>query len=678
MKLHKLLSLTIVLSLLVACDADDEAFVPDSALQISGITATLSSTQAGTRATEESTTLGVGRTAFADGNVIVFTTIKRTDNPLDYFSYSNIQYSYNGSGWKRSKNGTEKDPEKIYWSDVTSAHTFTGYCLPSSSYYWKSNPTNNIVTYQGELGYGVDDKGTIDFSTGNESIVAEDLLVSHSKNVKPDTGGASAQVDFKHALSNVCVVVNVKGFATNALDKKVDVSDMVILNQPCVFTWGADTTVLSTLNVTDTNNKTKNIKLWRKSVSGENEDKTLVFYGLTTPQDADYRKINGNGDNLSFKFTVKYPNALDASQTVTHTYKGSVSDEEGDVLFNSGKCTTINVSLNHRNEQMLVDVNYSDWNYVASPDLGKLRKKSTYMEMTIDNVSTHFDNGLTIDNATWLYIDHNDEDKVKDVYGNDGNLEHPYVIKSAAQLLSFAKEVNNGYSFSGDYIRLDADITMQASTAKTNVESETSTVKPVAWIGIGEDGKPFNGTFLGGDRYINRLYGKPLFVNLGALAVVEQLHIAPIGTITGGGALAETNAGTIGGCKVVEDVTLSTDGEAGALVGKNIKTENSIGTIYACYHIGNASIVRTDKTTGTAGLVGSNEGTIVGCYHAGDTFTIANTNTGTIKCPEATSIYQIQQKDFVEALNKKLTEWNLETKFQFVHNSASYPTVTIM
>lgn len=647
MKLHKLLSLTIVLSLLVACDADDEAFVPDSALQISGITATLSSTQAGTRATEESTTLGVGRTAFADGNVIVFTTIKRTDNPLDFFSYSNIQYSYNGSGWKRSKNGTQKDPEKIYWSDVTSAHTFTGYCLPSSSYYWKSNPTNNIVTYQGELGYGVDDKGTIDFSTGNESIVAEDLLVSHSKNVKPDTGGASAQVDFKHALSNVCVVVNVKGFATNALDKKVDVSDMVILNQPCVFTWGVDTTVLSTLNVTDTNNKTKNIKLWRKSVSGENEDKTLVFYGLTTPQDADYRKINGNGDNLSFKFTVKYPNALDASQTVTHTYKGSVSDEEGDVLFNSGKCTTINVSLNHRNEQMLVDVNYSDWNYVASPDLGKLRKKSTYMEMTIDNVSTHKDNGLTIDNATWLYIDHNDEDKVKDVYGNDGNLEHPYVIKSAAQLLSFAKEVNNGYSFSGDYIRLDADITMQASTDKTIEEGNKYGKSAVEWIGIGDTDHAFQGTFLGGDRYINRLYGNPLFVNLGDNACVEQLCITAIGEFSTG-ALAGTNNGIIGGCKVIDDVSLATG--AGALVGSN----SSKGVIYACYY------------TGTGNLIGTDSGTTKGCYTASDIPSFTDSALKTFVSNLNTALSALYNDDKYKSL----------TKFQFVHNSASYPTVT--
>ena len=636
MKLHKFLSLTVALSLLVACNTNDEALVPDEALQINGITATLSSTQAATRA---ETTLGVGRTAFADGDVIVFTTIKRTKYSLENFTYGNIQYSYNGSGWARSSNGTTNDPEKIYWSDVTSAHTFTGYCLPSSSYYWQTVTTDNIVTYKGELGYGVDAKGTIDFSTGNESIINEDLLVSHSKNVKPETGGASAQVDFKHALSNVCVVVNVTGFATNSLDKKVDVTDMVILNQPCVFTWGADTTTLSTFNVTDTsNNKIKNIKLLRKSVSGENEDKTFVFYGLTTPQNADYRKINGNSDKLSFKFTVTYPNAIDTTQTDTHTYQGTVSDE---VLFNSGKCTTINVSLNHKNEKMLVDVNYTDWNYVSTPDLGELRKKSTYMTLTKDDVKIHSTNGVTIDNATWLYTNGNE---VYDVYGNDGNTAATaYRITSAAQMLAFAQEVNNAYTFKDKYVRLDADITMQKSATATGY----------SWIGIGDANdanKVFQGTFLGGDRYINRLSGSPLFVNLGEKACVEQLYITAIGEVSTG-ALAGTNAGIIGGCKVIDDVTFADGSTAGALVG------SSTGTIHACYY------------TGEGNLIGTDSGTTIGCYQANQLTSLTNSALSTL----------------VSTLNTNLTTWysdtsnsgKFKTKFQYTYTIGNYPTVEV-
>lgn len=486
----------------------------------------------------------------------------------------------------------------------------------------------------------MDAKGTIDFSTGNESIINEDLLVSHSKNVKPETGGASAQVDFKHALSNVCVVVNVKGFATNSLDKKVDVTDMVILNQPCVFTWGADTTTLSTFNVTDTsNNKIKNIKLLRKSVSGENEDKTFVFYGITTPQNADYRKINGNSDQLSFKFTVTYPNAIDTTQTDTHTYQGTVSDE---VLFNSGKCTTINVSLNHKNEKMLVDVNYTDWNYVSTPDLGELRKKSMYMTLTKDDVKIHSTDGVTIDNATWLYTNGNE---VYDVYGNDGNTAATaYRITSAAQMLAFAQEVNNAYTFKDKYVRLDADITMQKSATATGY----------SWIGIGDANdanKVFQGTFLGGDCYINRLSGSPLFVNLGEKACVEQLYITAIGEVSTG-ALAGTNAGIIGGCKVIDDVTLSGT-TAGALVGTN----SSTGTIHACYY------------TGEGNLIGTDSGTTKGCYQANQLTSLTNSALSTL----------------VTTLNTNLTTWygdtsnsgKFKTKFQYTYTIGNYPTVEV-
>ena len=485
----------------------------------------------------------------------------------------------------------------------------------------------------------MDAKGTIDFSTGNESIINEDLLVSHSKNVKPETGGASAQVDFKHALSNVCVVVNVTGFATNSLDKKVDVTDMVISNQPCVFTWGADTTTLSTFNVTDTsNNKIKNIKLLRKSVSGENEDKTFVFYGITTPQNADYRKINGNSDKLSFKFTVTYPNAIDTTQTDTHTYQGTVSDE---VLFNSGNCTTINVSLNHKNEKMLVDVNYTDWNYVSTPDLGELRKKSTYMTLTKDDVKIHSTDGVTIDNATWLYTNGNE---VYDVYGNDGNTAATaYRITSAAQMLAFAQEVNNAYTFKDKYVRLDADITMQKSATATGY----------SWIGIGDANdanKVFQGTFLGGDRYINRLSGSPLFVNLGEKACVEQLYITAIGEVSTG-ALAGTNAGIIGGCKVIDDVTFADGSTAGALVG------SSTGTIHACYY------------TGEGNLIGTDSGTTIGCYQANQLTSLTNSALSTL----------------VSTLNTNLTTWygdtsnsgKFKTKFLYTYTIGNYPTVEV-
>ena len=133
------------------------------------------------------------------------------------------------------------------------------------------------------------------------------------------------------------------------------------------------------------------------------------------------------------------------------------------------------------------------------------------MTLTKDDVKIHSTDGVTIDNATWLYTNGNE---VYDVYGNDGNTAATaYRITSAAQMLAFAQEVNNAYTFKDKYVRLDADITMQKSATATGY----------SWIGIGDANdanKVFQGTFLGGDRYINRLSGSPLFVNLGEKACV--------------------------------------------------------------------------------------------------------------------------------------------------------------
>lgn len=646
MKLSKIIFLLAVAQF-VACTSYDEAIVPDAALEIKSIDAAIDGEQTVTRAVQKLDTI-VGRDAFVDGDHIVFTTIKRTKSPLDGFTYKDIQYDKAGGSWVRTAGNL---PAKIYWTDGNNPHTFIGYSLPSDKYTWTKTTENENEIYSGELGETY--SGTIDFSEGNDKIKAEDLLLNYNTNTLAETGGLTTKVKFTHALSNVRVIVNIKNYAASdtSLDAQTVVSDFVIKAQPTKFTWGASS---SSLNVPDfSKNTTKDIKLWCPEPDGvgDGQSKTFTFYGLTTPQDATFHSINGNDKNLEFSFKVSYPDATNLKgPKLEKTYKGKFAST---VNFNSGECTTLNISLNHANEEMLIKATYSEWNYVATPDLGALRKKSTFIDIK-GNVTIHTDKEATVYDATWLYKDANG--KIWDVYGNDGSKDKPYIIKSASQMLSFAKEVKDGLDFEDKYIRLDADITMQ----------ESSTASNYSWIGIGDATHAFNGTFLGGNRYINRLKGSPFFASLGSKAVVEMLHIAPIGTITGGGALADTNAGTIGGCKVVEDVELSTQG--GALVGTN----SGSGTIYACYHIGNATYKKDDDTTIALGLVGSNEGNIFGCYHAGDDFTIANTNSGTINCPTPTSLYDIKQDTFVKKLNATLTG----TLFYFVHNDASYPTAS--
>ena len=643
MKRYKILFLAMT-ALLAACSSDEDVFSTNDALEMKGIQVAIAGEYATiTRAaTVDPLKVSVGRTKFVDKDEIVFTTIKRTKSPLDAFTYSNIHYQYNGTNWERMSNGTndpKKDPEKIYWTDGNNAHTFIAYNLPKG-YKWETvtNTVGNSTydTYAGEL--GKEGEKTITFAS-NEDIENEDPLILFSDTTKADNGGLTTTVYFTHALSNVRAVVNIKDFAASAnVDTLVKVSNMVLYSQPCKYTWGAASKDdVTALDFNNDQQVCKNITLWCSNPKGEGkaQSKTFTFYGLTTPQNATFHNLSNNKKPLKFSFEVEYPDAMDPTQTVKKTYQGEFGDT---VHFNPGVCTTLNISLNHQNERMYVDVEYSDWNYVATPDLGALRKKSTFMDIN-SNVTIHSDANANVDDATWLY---QKGVELFDIYGNEGTEEKPYRITSASQLLSFAKEVKAGESFSGKYVRLDADITMQASTAKTNVESETSAANPVAWIGIGDTDHAFDGTFLGGDRYINRLYGSPLFVSLGENARIEQLHIISIDTISGSGVLANTNTGIIGGCKIVDDVNTADC----VLVGINK------GTIYACYH--------TDAASGTK-IVGKNidEGKTYGCYVA--------------------SNYSEMTSQMVNDLNSELNELYKQntslTQFEYVYSVGNYPTV---
>ena len=626
MKRYKLFLLA-AMAILVACNSND-TYVPDSdAIEIRGIQAAIGTQGFGlTRAaaTIDPLKISLGRNGFQTGDVMVLTTVKRTQQPLEAFTYSNLRYQYDGSNWNR----TDTDPEKIYWTDGHSNHTFIGYNLPSATYHWEI-VTNGTCsdTFAGELGYGQD---TLTYAS-NDDVMAEDLLVLFSDTTKADDGGLTTRVYFNHALSGVRVVVNIKDFAasSSAVDTQVGVSDMVLHAQPTKFKWGADSKNLSVVNLGDAQ-PTKDLKLWCPVPEGEGtaQSKTFSFYGLTTPQDAVFHEVTANQQPLRFSFKVTYPDPMNPQKQLTKTYSGAFS---GQVDFNSGMCTTLHISLNHKDEQVFTDVTYSDWSLVPTPDLGELRKKSTFMDIN-STVTIHTDVAATIDDATWLYVS---GDQVKDIYGHGGeSADDAYIIKSAAQLVSLRKEVNEGaMNFAKKYIRLDADITMQKSTTATDV----------AWTGIGTDDHPFQGTFLGGDRFINRLSGSGLFGNLGNSACVEQLQITTVGSIHGG-ALAVTNAGIIGGCRVVDDIT--TDG--GALVGINS------GTVHACYY------------TGAGNLVGTNTGYTIGCYQANDITSFTNSSLTT----------------FVNNMNSILNEWYKVnsfkgTTFNYTFIPGNDPTVIV-
>jgi len=613
----------LLLCTLTACD--EEVLSPavndavnDDAVLLAGIEAVIGDDEEATRAISLSDS--IGRYKFEDGDRMVFTKIQRTLQPITTFTYSNINYLLTQGAWDRQIEAGEA--ERIYWSDAKSAHTFIGYSLPKSEGFdWKPYTQAGTAIYYGSIGDATS-TGTgndlIDYntSTGAATLEAEDILLTYDAQKKAETGGAVARISFHHGLSNLRVIVNLSGFAATENDKKTKVSDLIVKAQPTLYKWSqtdyktielaeTDQTALNTLyssGSTPVWNQEKAMKLWipRPEGYGTGASKTFTFYGLTVPH---------THQNLEIEFTVQYPKPLNTAETETKIYKAILTNKS--VLFSAGYCTTINISLNHRDEKITVGAEYSDWEFKNTPDHGELQKNSTCMStVSRDSVTIVGDEHATVDDATWLY---QDGDKILDIYGNDGSKNNPYTISTAYQLLSFAHEVKGtnrtatgtvagGMTFEGKYVKLDANICMQASPLAT--ESSTT------WIGIGDASHPFEGYFVGGVRIITLLNGSAFFHTLGQNAHVDQLIIeSTLGEVTSNGGLAEVNRGTICSCQFQGKISSSASGNdkyVGGLVGDNQ------GKIIACCHIGN---IIADCNKG--GIAGKSSGTIAACFSVG-------------------------------------------------------------
>lgn len=695
----------------------------------------------------------VGRQRFKPDEETTFTKICRTEDPLTEFTYKDIVFrTIDGSGWTRKLNddGTPFDggKDRVYWTDAVKPHTFIAYNKPATDAYdWKKyqfvEGGTQKTYYLGSLGNPMLTGAANDtiVYADSVSLANEDLLLAYDEGMQVETGGNVALVKFYHALSSVRVIVNISGFSSTSSDYAAVVSNMKLLHQPTMYVWMQANTGAQALRVTRNNDgsivstdqpmvntawdnggsnqpdydQRKALKLWipQPAGTGSAQSKTFTFYGITTPQDFAYISTLPEGSDyrkVELQFDVTYPNPLKPSTNVTRTYTATLADnpdtEDVDetVYFEPNYNTTINISLNHRNELMTVGAEYENWQYVATPDVGQLKKNSTFLQSTAHdgvNVTIVGDAKATMDDATWLY-DYNGT--IYDIYGHDGSSEESaYQISTANQLLSFAYEVKNNRDFAGKFVRLDADITLQKDAEKTqeelvpNEKGELDSANPaLVWIGIGDNTHAFNGTFLGGNRYIYRLKGSPLFLNVGDNAKIEQLQVQPIsignGTYTavdGGGVFAETNSGMICGSKVVGDVVLS-GSTAGAFVGTNT------GKLYASYHIGD-----TKGTTTAGGLVGSNAGIVASCYHAGlvtatNVNGICGTTSGTVdNCyynntlltavptdgATGKSTTEMTKQAFVDALNAGITTWRTANPaggydaYQYVHQAANYPSI---
>ncbi len=693
--------------------------------------------------------------------------IKKVDGVDTRITYDGIEFiAGEEGGWAR--NESDNGPERVYWTDATNVHTFIAYSIPQNyGQYWKpyhfttgtgddavrktyyigaiGNPTltgagNDTIDFTLTAEEQAANTATVNNVTtyGNPKLEQEDVVISYNTDMQAEPGGSVALVKFHHALSSIRIIANISGFSTGAsaaADNATVVSNMRLLHQPTIYIWKQTDWQAQPMNATIQDgeslsdqeminsawagadvipayNQRKALKLWipQPAGSGSNQSKTFTFYGITTPQPSTYISTLDEDDknrNAELIFDVTYPDPMKPSTTVTKTYKATVAD----CHFDSGYNTTINISLNHENEEMTVGVEYENWQFVATPDHSELKKNSTFMQDTErDSITIAADEAATADDATWLYWN---GETLLDIYGHTGSEADAYQISTAYQLLSFAYEVKSGNDFAGKFIRLDADLTLQPTakntreeTVKTSDDQSVSGIDlALSWIGIGDDSHAFNGTFLGGNRFIYRLKGSPFFVNVGSSGKIENLQVNSIvlgnsdyeyTVVEGRGLLADQNEGSIFGCKTVGNVQLSGDSDAptspsGALVGINS------GKVFACYHIGD-----TYGTINAGGLIGSNSGTVASCYHAGKvtasgtTGGITSANTGTLDnnyynsnllTPSvaldgviAKTSGEMTKSAFVDLINAGITTWFEEHTtgydiYRYVYHPANYPTV---
>ena len=635
-----ILSLTLAAALLCTSCSDDtpgENSIDANPVIIDGIKATMGSGSDSRADVPLNDPDYIGRKDFTDGDNLVFTTIKRTDNPIAIYSYEGILWERHGDSWVR---GNDDKAKKIYWSDALNGHTFTGYSKPAmpadQTFAWEAkgdyyyghlgnftNSSADVIDYTSK--FAADGVTIAAADSGSIKLRRDDIVLTHNPALKAQPGGSIALVEFRHALSNILIVVNINGFAASndAEDTESIVSDMLLANQPVNYKWDKKSNKAEPLDASDKSNvsnwsETKTLKACIFSPKGKNTGryKQFIFSTLAVP-------TTDAGRDMTFTFDVTYPDPLRPNTAkITKTYTASLTK----VILYAGKRTQINITLEHTNEKMTVGAEYINWEFVSTPDESNLVKKSTFLTSTDRNhVTIHTDPKATEDDATWLYYkrdtngdiqkDANDNDIILDVYGNDGTEEKPYIIATADQLLSFAYEVKGTggggaeFDFSGKCVKLDAAITMQPK-----LTTQATDANAVHWIGIGDNegdnGHVFNGKFLGYSRQLSGLLGKPLFIKTGKDAFVEHISLKNVLRVDGGGAAVETNGGILGACIIEGDViyssTTGTETYCGSLAAVNT------GHILSCVHIG-----KVQGPDYVGGLVGLNKGHIVASYHTG-------------------------------------------------------------
>lgn len=161
----------------------------------------------------------------------------------------------------------------------------------------------------------------------------------------------------------------------------------------------------------------------------------------------------------------------------------------------------------------------------------------------------------------------------------EGTLNNPYIITTSQQLADFAYMVNNGTSYSGNYIKLAADIDLNYGSTVTDASASY-----IQWKPIGGDSKAFQGNFDGANHTVKGLYinsscsyaGLFGLIN-GSSAVVKNVSVQGYMKVTNGyyvgGVVGYISNATLTKCansvEIVATMGSSSSYACGGVVGYN-------------------------------------------------------------------------------------------------------------
>ena len=213
-----------------------------------------------------------------------------------------------------------------------------------------------------------------------------------------------------------------------------------------------------------------------------------------------------------------------------------------------------------------------------------------------------------------------------------GTKEHPYEIKTAAQLKTFRDLVNGANGNPAAWAVLMENITLNSSEEWTPIGNSESTAYTGTFDG---DGHTISGLYINDSTANNQgLFGyvSGTVQNLTVSGSVNSSgdyvggivgnnsgtfeNCAFTGSVSGdwyvGGVVGNNNGGTVTGCIFSGSGSVSVTGSysVGGVVGKN---SGSNGSVEKCHNTGSVSGSRED----VGGVVGDNEGTVENCYNTG-------------------------------------------------------------